>query len=144
MSEDVFQVSAEPGCICSYALSLMVKGLLCKCWMLLCGCRSGKPLTTSLSIAQAGGHSVCKQHAARLWLTRPRGVTDTLLDMLSQVSQLLRVCGNVSNSLGYREQQMNGILLCHASYAGNTSDRSADGSCLRPQLIQHLTLHCCL
>ncbi|DBA99347.1 TPA: hypothetical protein ACH3X3_011948 [Trebouxia sp. C0006] len=46
--------------------------------------RNGQPLTTSLSIAQAGGHSVCKQHAARLWLTRPRAVTDTLLDMLSQ------------------------------------------------------------
>lgn len=46
--------------------------------------RSGQPLTTMLHVAQAGGHSVYKQHAARLWLTRPRGVTDTLLDMLSQ------------------------------------------------------------
>ncbi|KAA6426290.1 MAG: hypothetical protein FRX49_03401 [Trebouxia sp. A1-2] len=46
--------------------------------------RNGQPLITNLSVAQAGGHSVCKQHVARLWLTRPRGVTDTLLDMLSQ------------------------------------------------------------
>ena len=83
--------------------------------MLLRGCRNGQPLTTSLSIAQAGGHSVCKQHAARLWLTRPRAVTDTLLDMLSQVSQLLIVCGDVSNSLGCGEQQVNGMLLCHIS-----------------------------
>ena len=91
--------------------------------MLLRGCRNGQPLTTSLSIAQAGGHSVCKQHAARLWLTRPRGVTDTLLDMLSQVSQLLIVCGDVSNSLGCVEQQVNGMLLCHIS--GKAIDDSA-------------------
>ncbi|KAL0020687.1 hypothetical protein WJX77_000534 [Trebouxia sp. C0004] len=46
--------------------------------------RNGDPLTTSLSVAQTAGRSVCKQHTARLWLTRLRGVTDTLLDMLSQ------------------------------------------------------------
>jgi hypothetical protein len=93
--------------------------------MLLCGCRNGQPLITSLSVAQAGGRSVCKQHAARLWLTRPRGVTDTLLDMLSQVSQLHTVCGYVSNNLGCGEQQMNGVLLCHIFYAGKASDDSA-------------------
>ncbi len=114
--------------------------------MLLCGCRSGQPLTTSLNVAQAGGHSACKQHAARLWLTRPRGVTDTLLDMLSQVSQLRTV---VSNSPGCGEQQVNGMLLCHITYAGEASDNSAcnlesQWNMLKDLADPKLTLHCCL
>ncbi len=106
--------------------------------MLLCGCRSGQPLTTSLNVAQAGGHSVCKQHAARLWLTRPRGVTDTLLDMLSQVSQLHAVCGDVSTSFGCGEQRVNGILRCHIFYvyAGKDNDDSAFDVQSRRNLFQ--------
>ena len=79
-------------------------------------------MITNLSVAQAGGHSVCKQHVARLWLTRPRGVTDTLLDMLSQVGQLHTVCVDVSNRLGYGKQQTNALL--HAFYAGKVSGES--------------------
>lgn len=92
--------------------------------MLLCGCRSGEPLTTSLNIAQAGGHSVCKQHAARLWLTRPRGVTDTLLDMLSRVSQLHAVCGDVKQFWLWRAVNEWHIALLHAFYADEASDNS--------------------
>lgn len=48
-------------------------------------CRtSGQPLSGAI---QVPGWS-SSRHAAWLWLTRPRGVTDILLDLLSEVCQL--------------------------------------------------------
>lgn len=52
------------------------------------GCRNGQPLTTGLNVRRVGDHMVHRRYVARLWLTRPRGVTDALLDMLSQVGGL--------------------------------------------------------
>ncbi len=57
--------------------------------MLTGGCRhSGQPLCTGLYVQGQGPASLHRHYDARLWLTRPRGVTDLLLSLLSKVSHI--------------------------------------------------------